>query len=103
MVEATDGGVDRILTDLAAYSLAGIANVENLVLRSNGNSTGTGNSLDNMITSGTGNDTLSGGAGNDTLDGGRGADSLTGGTGNDIYVVYDVGDTIIENADEGID
>ncbi|MGO8134402.1 hypothetical protein ACC730_38520, partial [Rhizobium ruizarguesonis] len=51
----------------------------------------------------TGNDTLSGGAGNDTLDGGRGADSLTGGTGNDIYVVYDVGDTIIENADEGID
>ncbi|TAT77163.1 hypothetical protein ELI56_02515 [Rhizobium ruizarguesonis] len=103
VVEATDGGVDRILTDLAAYSLAGIANVENLVLRSNGNSTGTGNSLDNMITSGTGNDTLSGGAGNDTLDGGRGADSLTGGTGNDIYVVYDVGDTIIENADEGID
>ncbi|MBY5438665.1 M10 family metallopeptidase, partial [Rhizobium leguminosarum] len=103
VVEATDGGVDRILTDLTAYSLAGIANVENLVLRSNGNSTGTGNSLDNMITSGTGNDTLSGGAGNDTLDGGRGADSLTGGTGNDIYVVYDVGDTIIENADEGID
>ncbi|CAN7188230.1 M10 family metallopeptidase C-terminal domain-containing protein [Rhizobium leguminosarum] len=103
VVEATDGGVDRILTDLAAYSLAGIANVENLVLRSNGNSTGTGNSLDNMITSGTGNDTLSGGAGNDTLDGGRGADSLTGGTGNDNYVVYDVGDTIIENADEGID
>ncbi|TAU30025.1 hypothetical protein ELI47_02385 [Rhizobium ruizarguesonis] len=103
VVEATDGGVDRILTDLAAYSLAGIANVENLVLRSNGNSTGTGNNLDNMITSGTGNDTLSGGAGNDTLDGGRGADSLTGGTGNDIYVVYDVGDTIIENADEGID
>ncbi|WP_246622694.1 M10 family metallopeptidase, partial [Rhizobium laguerreae] len=103
VVEATDGGVDRILTDLAAYSLAGIANVENLVLRSNGNSTGTGNSLDNIITSGTGNDTLSGGAGNDTLDGGRGADSLTGGAGNDIYVVYDAGDTIIENTDEGID
>ncbi|MBY5551549.1 RTX toxin, partial [Rhizobium leguminosarum] len=103
VVEATDGGVDRILTDLVAYSLAGIANVENLVLRSNGNSTGTGNGLDNIITSGTGNDTLSGGAGNDTLDGGRGADSLTGGAGNDIYVVYDAGDTIIENADEGID
>ncbi|TBX72997.1 rhizobiocin, partial [Rhizobium laguerreae] len=103
VVEATDGGVDRILTDLAAYSLAGIANVENLILRSNGNSTGTGNSLDNMITSGTGSDTLSGGAGNDTLDGGRGADSLTGGTGNDIYVVYDVGDTITENAAEGTD
>ncbi|MBP2485955.1 Ca2+-binding RTX toxin-like protein [Rhizobium leguminosarum] len=103
VVEATDGGVDTISTDLTAYSLAGIANVENLVLLSNGNSTGTGNSLDNIITSGRGNDTLSGGAGNDTLDGGRGVDSLTGGTGNDVYVVYDAGDTIIENADEGID
>ncbi|ANL39207.1 M10 family metallopeptidase C-terminal domain-containing protein [Rhizobium phaseoli] len=103
VVEATDGGVDRILTDLTAYSLAGIANVENLVLLSNGNSTGTGNSLDNTITSAAGNDTLSGGAGNDTLDGGQGTDSLTGGTGNDIYVIRDVGDTIIENADEGVD
>ncbi|MBB2699252.1 UNVERIFIED_ORG: Ca2+-binding RTX toxin-like protein, partial [Rhizobium esperanzae] len=103
VVEATDGGVDRILTALTAYSLAGIANVENLVLLSNGNSTGTGNSLDNTITSAAGNDTLSGGAGNDTLDGGQGTDSLTGGTGNDIYVIRDAGDTIIENADEGID
>ncbi|PCK79639.1 M10 family metallopeptidase C-terminal domain-containing protein, partial [Rhizobium sophoriradicis] len=103
VVEAADGGVDRILTDLAVYSLADIANVEDLSFRGNGNSTGTGNSLDNMITSGWGNDTLSGGAGNDTLDGGQGADSLTGGTGNDIFVVRDAGDTIIENADEGID
>ncbi|AIC25934.1 hemolysin-type calcium-binding protein [Rhizobium etli bv. mimosae str. IE4771] len=103
VVEAADGGVDRILTDLAVYSLADIANVEDLSYRGNGNSTATGNSLDNMITSGWGNDTLSGGAGNDTLDGGQGADSLTGGTGNDIFVVRDAGDTIIENADEGID
>uniref|UniRef100_UPI003982B247 M10 family metallopeptidase C-terminal domain-containing protein n=1 Tax=Rhizobium sp. TaxID=391 RepID=UPI003982B247 len=103
VVEATDGGVDRIFTDLAAYSLADIANVENLSLKSDVNSTGIGNSLDNMITSGRGNDTLSGGAGNDTLDGGQGTDSLTGGTGNDIYVVYDAGDTVIENADEGVD
>ncbi|MBX5142850.1 rhizobiocin, partial [Rhizobium lentis] len=103
VVEATDGGTDKIWTDLAAYSLADIANVENLSFLGSGNFTGTGNSLDNIITSGLGDDTLSGGAGNDTLDGGWGADTLIGGTGNDIYVAYYTGDTIIENADEGTD
>ncbi|MBX4929980.1 M10 family metallopeptidase C-terminal domain-containing protein [Rhizobium binae] len=103
VIEVADAGVDRILTDLAVYSLADIANVEDLSFQGNGNSTGTGNSLDNMITSRWGNDTLSGGAGNDTLDGGQGADSLTGGTGDDIFVVRDTGDTVIENAGEGID
>ncbi|ARO22596.1 serralysin-like metalloprotease domain-containing protein [Rhizobium sp. TAL182] len=103
VVEAANGGTDKIRTDLATYSLADIANVENLSFVANGNFTGTGNSLDNIITSGLGDDTLSGGAGNDTLDGGWGADTLIGGTGNDIYVAYYAGDTIIENVDEGID
>ncbi|WP_281421953.1 M10 family metallopeptidase C-terminal domain-containing protein, partial [Rhizobium aethiopicum] len=103
VVEAADGGTDKIRTDLAAYSLADIANVENLSFVGNANFTGVGNSLDNVITGGLGDDTLSGGAGNDTLNGTWGNDSLAGGTGNDIYVVYDAGDTIIENADEGID
>ncbi|MDK4733759.1 calcium-binding protein [Rhizobium sp. CNPSo 3490] len=102
-MEAADGGTDKIRTDLAAYSLADIANVENLSFVGNANFTGVGNSLDNVITGGLGDDTLSGGAGNDTLNGTWGNDSLAGGTGNDIYVVYDAGDTIIENADEGID
>ncbi|NEJ20251.1 rhizobiocin [Rhizobium leguminosarum] len=103
VVEAADGGTDKIWTDLAVYSLADIANVENLSFLGSGNFTGTGNSLDNIITSGLGDDTLSGGAGNDTLDGRWGADTLIGGTGNDTYVAYYAGDTIIENADEGID
>ncbi|MBX4914787.1 M10 family metallopeptidase, partial [Rhizobium bangladeshense] len=103
VVEAADAGTDKIRTDLAAYSLADIANVENLSFVGNANFTGVGNSLDNVITGGLGDDTLSGGAGNDTLNGTWGNDSLAGGTGNDIYVVYDDGDTIIENADEGID
>ncbi|WP_064709925.1 M10 family metallopeptidase C-terminal domain-containing protein [Rhizobium bangladeshense] len=103
VVEAADAGTDKIRTDLAAYSLADIANVENLSFVGNANFTGLGNSLDNVITGGLGDDTLSGGAGNDTLNGTWGNDSLAGGTGNDIYVVYDDGDTIIENADEGID
>ncbi|AJC77999.1 hemolysin-type calcium-binding protein [Rhizobium etli bv. phaseoli str. IE4803] len=103
VVETVDSGADTIRTDLAAYSLADNANVEDLYFTGSGNSTGVGNSLDNMITGGTGNDTLSGGAGNDTLSGGWGNDSLAGGVGNDIYVVYGDSDTVIENADEGID
>ncbi|WP_261335072.1 M10 family metallopeptidase, partial [Rhizobium leguminosarum] len=103
VVEAADSGADTIRTDLAAYSLADNANVEDLYFAGSGNSTGVGNSLDNIITGGTGDDTLSGGAGNDTLSGDWGDDSLAGGIGYDIYVVYGDGDTVIENADEGID
>ncbi|NKL33463.1 rhizobiocin, partial [Rhizobium leguminosarum bv. viciae] len=103
VVEAADSGADTIWTDLAAYSLADNANVEDLYFTGSGNFTGVGNSLDNIITGGTGDDTLSGGAGNDTLSGGWGDDSLAGGIGYDIYVVYGDGDTVIENADEGID
>jgi Ca2+-binding RTX toxin-like protein len=50
-----------------------------------------------------GNDTLYGGAGEDELDGGAGADTLVGGTERDIYYVDDVGDIIVENANEGSD
>ncbi|WP_162183339.1 beta strand repeat-containing protein, partial [Neorhizobium vignae] len=103
VVEASGGGTDVIKTDLASYSLAAIANVENLTFTGSGGFTGTGNTLDNVITGGAGDDTLSGDAGNDTLNGGAGADALSGGTGNDIYVVDNAGDTVTENADEGTD
>jgi Ca2+-binding RTX toxin-like protein len=56
-----------------------------------------------VLAGGAGNDTVSAGAGNDTLDGGTGNDSLSGGTGNDIYIVDATGDSVIENANEGID
>ena len=46
---------------------------------------------------------LRGYAGDDFLDGKAGADTLVGGQGNDKYALDDVGDTIIENDDEGID
>jgi Ca2+-binding RTX toxin-like protein len=62
-----------------------------------------GTSRDNQMYGYGGNDTLNGGAGNDLLDGGTGADRLVGGTGNDIYVVDNVGDLVIENANEGMD
>jgi serralysin len=49
-----------------------------------------------------GNDYLSAGYGDDALIGGEGNDTLVGGYGNDYYFV-DVGDTVIEENDGGID
>ena len=78
-------------------------NVENLTLTGSAPLTGTGNTLDNVITGNSGANTLYGLAGNDTLDGGGGADHLLGGTGNDTYVVDNLGVTITEVGGEGTD
>ena len=111
---ADAGGVDTIRTALTTFSLAGtnFTSVENLVFTGTGNVVFEGNSLDNTITGGTGNDSLAGAlgndsligsSGNDTLDGGVGNDKLSGGTGNDIYIVDTVNDIVIEAAGEGTD
>ena len=96
VTEAAGAGTDVVQTSLATYTLAN--NVENLtfVAGSTGPFNWTGNALANVITAGSGNDTLSGGAGNiiDTLNGGDGDDTFTytigfgadvvnGGTGSD--------------------
>ncbi|MBB2688977.1 UNVERIFIED_ORG: Ca2+-binding RTX toxin-like protein [Rhizobium esperanzae] len=101
VTENAGEGTDTVRTALASYTLA--ANVENLVYTGAAAFAGTGNGLDNMITSGAGADTLTGGAGNDTLDGGAGADKLVGGTGDDIYIVDNASDVVTENAGEGND
>lgn len=44
-----------------------------------------------------------GGLGNDIIYGGAAVDTLAGGRGNDTYLVTDSSDTIVENADGGID
>ncbi|NEK20756.1 calcium-binding protein, partial [Rhizobium leguminosarum] len=94
VTEAASAGTDTIETNLATYSLAALANVENLTYTGTTAFTGTGNALANVIT---------GGAGNDTLDGGTGADTLIGGTGDDTYVVDNAGDIVVENTGEGMD
>lgn len=111
VVEAPDGGVDRVFTTLSAWALP--ANVENLTYVGAGDFSGVGNELDNVIIGragddvlmgGLGRDTLLGQAGDDWLEGGAGlANQMQGGLGNDTYVVGAVGDTIVEAAGEGVD
>lgn len=101
VIERSGEGTDTVRTTLSTYALA--QNVEVLVYTGNADFTGTGNALDNVIAGGAGSDTLSGGDGNDTLAGGAGSDLLIGGSGNDTYVVDTAFDTILEEADAGID
>ncbi|WP_207238451.1 calcium-binding protein [Pseudomonas sp. GW458-11-11-14-TSB1] len=62
---ASTGGIDSVYSFLGAYTLGD--NVENLRLLATGNANGTGNSLNNVIDAGAGNNILNGGAGIDTL------------------------------------
>jgi Ca2+-binding RTX toxin-like protein len=110
VVEVTGEGADSVQTTLNSYTLG--ANVEHMLFTGAGNFVGTGNALSNIITAGTGNDTLNGGDGNDTLlgglgndviDGGVGADRLEGGVGNDTYRVDSAADGVIEVAASGED
>ena len=74
--ETPGSGTDEIRTSLAAYSLASLADVENLTGTSTVRQTLSGNSGDNVVTGGSGSDILIGGAGSDTLKGGAGGDRL---------------------------
>ncbi|PWR24529.1 beta strand repeat-containing protein [Zavarzinia aquatilis] len=85
-------GMDTIVTTGAFFTLA--SNFENLSFAGTGNFSGTGNTLVNIVT---------GGSGDDTLSGGKGADTLRGGLGNDIYVVDNLGDVVDETDGGGVD
>ena len=100
VVEAADEGTDLVQSAIS-FTLA--SNVENLTLTGSAAVDATGNELNNVLTGNTGINTLNGGQGNDTLNGGTGGDSLLGGAGDDTYVVDNAGDTVTENAAEGID
>jgi hypothetical protein len=94
ITEKLNEGLDTVQASIS-FSLDTGNALNNLTLTGTGNISGTGNGNANVITGnsgnnalngGAGNDTLTGGAGNDTLNGGSGNDSLTGGSGNDILV-----------------
>lgn len=92
VLETPGEGIDLVRTNLNNYLLGN--DVENLTFTGTGSFFGTGNALDNVITSTMYHDTLDGGAGNDTL---------IGGAGNDIYIVDSIGDTVVETANNGTD
>ena len=82
VAELPNNGIDTIRSSIS-YVLS--PDVENLTLTGSGNLNGTGNSLDNVLTSNTGIDTL------------------IGGLGNDIYFLNNAGDAVMENPGEGTD
>lgn len=125
IVEGAGGGTDTVI---ASVSWVLGAELEHLTLTGSAQS-GTGNALANLLTGhggntvlsglggndtiigtggqnmlfgGDGDDSLVGGSGNDRLQGDAGRDTMRGGEGNDRYEA-DAGDTLIEQADGGID
>jgi Ca2+-binding RTX toxin-like protein len=102
ITEAAGEGTDTVNASVS-FSLAAIANLENLILTGSAGISGTGNSLNNTIAGNSGANSLTGGDGNDTLTGGDGIDSLNGGVGNDLYIVDSTTDLIREAAGEGTD
>ena len=93
VVEGAGQGTDTVETNLD-YSLARLVNIEKLTLTGLTAVSATGNAMAN---------TLVGNTGNNVLDGGVSADTMIGALGDDEYVVDNVGDTVVENASEGVD
>ncbi|WP_368677862.1 calcium-binding protein [Acinetobacter lactucae] len=100
VTENTGEGIDSVLSSIT-YTLGN--NLEKLTLTGSTAINGTGNALNNVLVGNSAINTLTGGAGDDYLDGAAGADKLLGGLGNDTYVIDNSGDTVTENASEGID
>jgi Ca2+-binding RTX toxin-like protein len=102
ITEKTNEGTDTVKTSVS-YSLANVANVENIVLIGASAVNATGNELNNSLVGNGANNSLEGGAGNDTLNGGAGADTLNGGLGDDVYFIDNIGDSVFEAFSEGLD
>jgi len=92
VVEAANAGTDTVITALSTYTVP--TNVEIVRFTGTGIFNGYGNSANNVIYSG---------AGDDRLDGGAGIDTIYGGKGNDLYFIDNSGDRIFENVNEGYD
>jgi Ca2+-binding RTX toxin-like protein len=83
ITEGLNAGTDTV-SSAVTWALG--ANLENLILSGTTNVSGTGNTLDNVITGNSGVNTLTGNDGNDTLYGMGGVDTLNGGNGNDTFI-----------------
>ncbi|WP_173510843.1 calcium-binding protein [Sinorhizobium psoraleae] len=88
--ESADGGAGAdTVRSFISFNLSSATavrgSVEHLALLGTSNISGTGNSLNNILSGNSGNNGLNGAAGNDLINGGLGNDSLTGSTGLDTF------------------
>ena len=103
------GGVDTLIGgdggDTASYAASAAAVTVNLSTGAASGGDATGDVLSGIeaIVGSAYADVLVGDSGANTLNGGAGGDTLIGGGGDDVYVVDNVADVVIENADEGTD
>ena len=104
--DATAGVTASLITGSASANGFGgsdtFVSIENLA-GSAQSDTLTGDGSANSIYGRGGNDQLFGDAGDDIIDGGTGVDAMDGGDGSDIFFVDDIGDTVIEAANQGVD
>ena len=89
ITEQVGEGTDTVESDIS-FSIAALANLENITLTGVGNVNATGNTSVNVLTGNTGNNVLNGGL--NTI----GFDTMIGGNGNDTYQVRNVGDVVTE-------
>lgn len=91
VIELAGEGTDTVQSSAYSYTLSD--NIENLIL------------VDYAYegVAGAGSQALTGNQHGNRLDGGAGADNLIGGLGDDTYVVDNVGDVVVELANEGTD
>ena len=98
VTEASSEGTDEVRTALATYTLAD--NVENLTGTASSGQTLTGNARANLITGGTGNDTINGGAGIDSaVFAGQRQDTITALAGGGVQVVGADGTDTLSNVE----
>ncbi len=109
-LNGTGNGLNNVITgNGAANTLSGLGGNDTLLGASGHDSLSGGDGTDSLdggagndsLDGGAHDDSLDGGAGHDRLDGGTGADAMTGGAGNDVYVVDNLGDTVVELAGSG--
>ena len=101
ITENAGEGIDTIQSSVT-YTIASLANIENLTLTGSSVINGTGNAANNSLTGNSANNTLNGSDGNDTLNGSAGNDTLIGGNGNDFADYYSSTASVTVNLVTGI-